>query len=184
MTDQNIPAEAGREGTSPEEPEALREQIEQTREELSEAVEALAAKADVKGTAQARVAQLQARARTKAAQLAELAQADTSPAAQVSRQRAVSGLAVVAAVVALVLVRRRSAQEVAVRRVIWGAVPATAALRAARRGGHARKKQGSTFPTPASRLRLGPGNVIGRMRRRGQSWQQGSLRRTRPGARR
>jgi hypothetical protein len=52
-------------GRTPEE-EALTEEIERTREQLGETVEALASKADVKGRAQRRVAEVKENLRGKA----------------------------------------------------------------------------------------------------------------------
>jgi hypothetical protein len=47
-------------------PEEIQREIEQTREQLGQTVEELAAKADVKTRAQAKVADVKARARVKA----------------------------------------------------------------------------------------------------------------------
>jgi chromosome segregation ATPase len=49
--------------THPRGPEEIREEIEQTREELGETVEALAAKTDVKAQARSRIEELKRRAR-------------------------------------------------------------------------------------------------------------------------
>jgi alanyl-tRNA synthetase len=52
----------------PEDEQELREEIEQTRQQLGQTVEQLAAKADAKGRAQAKAAQLTGRVKAKAAQ--------------------------------------------------------------------------------------------------------------------
>ena len=54
--------------TSPDDQQELEKEIEQTRERLGETVEALAAKVDVKARAQAKVGQLTARLKGKAAE--------------------------------------------------------------------------------------------------------------------
>ena len=53
----------------PDDPELLKEQIEQTREQLGETVEQLAAKANVKARAQDTVADLRQRAKDKTSQV-------------------------------------------------------------------------------------------------------------------
>jgi hypothetical protein len=50
-------------------PEEIQREIEQTRERLGQTVEELAAKADVKARAQAKVADAKARARARAAEV-------------------------------------------------------------------------------------------------------------------
>jgi hypothetical protein len=68
------PADARQDGSASDaprpsdDPRALREEIERTREQLGATVEALAAKADVKAQAQQKVSQLTERLTTKAAQ--------------------------------------------------------------------------------------------------------------------
>jgi Protein of unknown function (DUF3618) len=57
--------ESESESAPPDEPEVLREEIAETREELGDTVEALAAKADVKGQAQAKVDERKALAQAK-----------------------------------------------------------------------------------------------------------------------
>ena len=61
--------EAVPEGTVPGDEQQLREEIEQTREQLGETVEQLAAKADVKGRARAKVAGLTGRVKASTAQV-------------------------------------------------------------------------------------------------------------------
>jgi hypothetical protein len=61
------PAEAGPEGTVPENEQELRQEIEQTRERLGDTVELLVAKTDIKGRAQAKVAGLAGRVKDKSA---------------------------------------------------------------------------------------------------------------------
>lgn len=70
---------------SPKDPQELRLQIDQTREQLGETVEALAAKADVKARAQGKVSQLLARLKTKTAHARQQA---TAQAGRVQRQLA------------------------------------------------------------------------------------------------
>jgi MYXO-CTERM domain-containing protein len=50
-------------------PEELREQIEQTRAELADTVQALAGKADIKGRAKAQASELTAQAKVQASEL-------------------------------------------------------------------------------------------------------------------
>ena len=51
-------------GTAPTDPDAIRDEIERTRENLAETVDALHAKLDVKGQARARLARAKERATT------------------------------------------------------------------------------------------------------------------------
>jgi hypothetical protein len=60
------PGEARSGAGAPDDPEELREQIEQTRAELGDTVEALAAKADVKARAKGKVTEVAGRARQTA----------------------------------------------------------------------------------------------------------------------
>ena len=84
---------------SPEDPEkaiaAARAQVEQTREELGETVEALAYKADVKGRAHEKADEVKARAedaaeqvRAKVAPTAEQLRAKVAPATEQVRSKA------------------------------------------------------------------------------------------------
>lgn len=74
--EESAPSPAGtrHDGTSgdapkaPDDPQALREEIERTREQLGATVEALAAKADVKAQAQQKLSQLTGRLKTAATQ--------------------------------------------------------------------------------------------------------------------
>ena len=52
-------------------PEEIQQEIEQTRERLGQTVEELAAKADVKARAQAKVTDVKARARVRTAEVSE-----------------------------------------------------------------------------------------------------------------
>jgi hypothetical protein len=61
------PADAGPGGTVPENEQELRQEIEQTREQLGDTVELLVAKTDIKGRAQAKVAGLAERVKGKSA---------------------------------------------------------------------------------------------------------------------
>ncbi len=51
-------------GTAPTDPDAIREEIERTREDLAQTVDALHAKLDVKGQAKAKVARVRQQATT------------------------------------------------------------------------------------------------------------------------
>jgi hypothetical protein len=66
-------------GTSapPNDPQELKQQIEYTREQLGETVEALAAKADVKAQARAKASEVSGRLKSKAAQARQQAAAKT-----------------------------------------------------------------------------------------------------------
>jgi hypothetical protein len=94
-------------GRPPSDPDQLREEIEETRQELGDTVEALAGKADVKAQAQAKVAQTEEQVRAAPqqakARLGDLGhQAKERPAPA----GAIAG-AVLAAMVLLWLIRRR-----------------------------------------------------------------------------
>ena len=60
----STPSDIHTNGTSPDDPEAIRADIERTRENLAETVDLLHAKLDVKSQAKARIAQLRAQATT------------------------------------------------------------------------------------------------------------------------
>jgi ElaB/YqjD/DUF883 family membrane-anchored ribosome-binding protein len=62
MTDETV---NGADATEPKSPEQLRADIEQTREQLGDTVEALAEKTDVKGQAKSRIAAVKDAAQTK-----------------------------------------------------------------------------------------------------------------------
>ncbi|MFE9928486.1 DUF3618 domain-containing protein [Streptomyces sp. NPDC005533] len=63
-------------------PEELREQVEHTRDELGQTIEALAAKADVKAQAKERTAAVKEQAAEKTALVADQIRAQTQHAAQ------------------------------------------------------------------------------------------------------
>ncbi|MFB7176209.1 DUF3618 domain-containing protein [Streptomyces sp. NPDC056257] len=63
-------------------PEELREQVEHTRDELGQTIEALAAKADVKAQARERTAAVKEQAAEKTALVADQIRAQTQHAAQ------------------------------------------------------------------------------------------------------
>jgi len=65
------PSPGGTEVSTPQDPEALREQIASTREELGDTVEALAHKADVKAQAREQVEQTKAQVSEKVDQTRE-----------------------------------------------------------------------------------------------------------------
>ena len=83
----------------PTDPDQLRGEIAEAREELGETVEALAAKADVKGRAQDKVDEQRAQARAKLNEVTEQVKTKPAPVAAV-----VGG---VGALLLLVLLRRR-----------------------------------------------------------------------------
>jgi hypothetical protein len=83
----------------PTDPDQLRGEIAEAREELGETVEALAAKADVKGRAKDNVYEQKARARAKLNEVTEQVKEKPAPVA------AVAGI--VGALLLLVLLRRR-----------------------------------------------------------------------------
>ena len=99
------------------EPEAIRADIEETRAELGETVEALAQKTDVKGRAEDRITGIKQDARAKAGQLKQRATAATPESARNSGGQVVEkaranplALAGAAAVVLAFLLGRRSAR--------------------------------------------------------------------------
>ena len=67
--------------TSPDNQQELEKEIEQTREQLGETVEALVAKVDVKARAQQKLGQLTARLKGKATEAGEQIKKDPVPAA-------------------------------------------------------------------------------------------------------
>ena len=67
--------------TSPNDQQELEKEIEQTREQLGETVEALVAKVDVKARAQQKLGQLTARLKGKATEAGEQIKKDPVPAA-------------------------------------------------------------------------------------------------------
>lgn len=73
MTAGEPPAEPAAAQGPPDDPELLMQQIEQTREQLGETVDQLAAKVDVKSRARDKVAQLTGRAKSSTAQAREQA---------------------------------------------------------------------------------------------------------------
>jgi cobalamin biosynthesis protein CobT len=83
----------------PTDPDQLRGEIAEAREELGETVEALAAKADVKGRAQDKTYEQKARARAKLNEVTEQVKEKPAPVAAV--------VGIVGALLLLVLLRRR-----------------------------------------------------------------------------
>jgi len=71
-------------------PEEIRADIEQTREEVGDTVEQLAAKTDVKAQAQDRVAEIKGNVRQKADELKAKASSTTPQSAQQGGQQVVS----------------------------------------------------------------------------------------------
>ena len=98
-----------------DDPEAIRADIERTRSQLGNSVEALAAKADVKARAQQRLAGAKHRARHAAQNAGERAKATAQQTGQTVRQRPapIAGIlaAVAAAAGAVFLGRRRRAAK-------------------------------------------------------------------------
>jgi Protein of unknown function (DUF3618) len=74
-----VPGQASTGSGAPDDPEQLKAEIEQTREQLGDTVDQLTAKADVKGRAQAKAADLtdRAKAKTSQARLQAAVQADS-----------------------------------------------------------------------------------------------------------
>ena len=68
-------SQAGAAPTTPDDPQELERKIERTREQLGQTVELLAAKADVKGRAQAKATELSERIKSKAGQVRQKAAA-------------------------------------------------------------------------------------------------------------
>ena len=68
-------SQAGAAPTAPDDPQELEREIERTREQLGQTVELLAAKADVKGRAQAKATELSGRIKYKAGQVRQKAAA-------------------------------------------------------------------------------------------------------------
>ena len=101
----------------PESPEAIRADIEETRAELGDTVEALAAKTDVKGRAEDRVEGIKQDARAKAEQVKEKVTSVTPETARESGGQVVAKaranplpLAGAAVVVLAFVIGRRSAR--------------------------------------------------------------------------
>jgi ElaB/YqjD/DUF883 family membrane-anchored ribosome-binding protein len=105
-------------GTPPppsDDPDAIRADIERTREQLGDSVEALAAKTDVKAQARQRLAATKDRARHAAQDAGGRAKVTAQQAGQTVRQRPAPILGVLAAIAAaigaVVLGRRRRAAK-------------------------------------------------------------------------
>ncbi|MET9319443.1 DUF3618 domain-containing protein [Streptomyces sp. NPDC003038] len=87
-------------------PEQLREQIEHTRAELTQAVEALAAKVDVTARAQEKTAAVKEQAGEKAVQVTAQVREMAAKAATTARANRTPLLAAGIALVAFLLIRR------------------------------------------------------------------------------
>ena len=109
------PSTAGGGAPPSDDPDAIRADIERTRDELGDSVEALAAKADVKARAQQKLAEAKGRARHAAQDVSVRAKATAQQAGGTVRQRPgpTAGIlaAVASAVGAALLVRRRRAAK-------------------------------------------------------------------------
>jgi Protein of unknown function (DUF3618) len=93
-------------GGPPDDPEELKQEIERTREQLGETVEALAAKADVKAQAQAKAGQVAERLKSRAAQARRQAAATTTGQLQGRERRVQLVVAAGAVVLAWLLITR------------------------------------------------------------------------------
>ncbi len=93
-------------GKPPTEPEALRREIEQTRAELGETVEALAAKADVKARAQDAVDDVKERARGAVDSVAYQVGKQREKVAELPAPVRAAIAAAVVGLLALVIIRR------------------------------------------------------------------------------
>jgi hypothetical protein len=93
-------------GKPPTEPEALRREIEQTRAELGETVEALAAKADVKARAQEAVDDVKERVHGAVDTVAYQVGKQREKVAKLSPPARAAIVAVAAGLVALLIIRR------------------------------------------------------------------------------
>ena len=98
-------------------PEEIRADIEQTREEVGDTVEALAAKTDVKAQARERVEEVKANLRAKADEMKTKAQSSTPQSAQQGGRQVVTKvrenpapLALAGAVLVAFLIGRRTAR--------------------------------------------------------------------------
>jgi hypothetical protein len=98
--------------------EEIRADIEQTREEVGETVEALAAKSDVKAQARQRIDEVKGNARAKVDEVKTKAQSSTPASAQQGGQQVVAKvrenpapLALGAAVLVAFLIGRRTARS-------------------------------------------------------------------------
>jgi ElaB/YqjD/DUF883 family membrane-anchored ribosome-binding protein len=87
MSDTDTPTPTPDRDRSPEE---IRADIEETREEVGDTVEALAAKTDVKGQAQQRIADVKQNLHDKREELTAKAKSSSPPAAQQGGQKLVA----------------------------------------------------------------------------------------------
>ena len=142
----------------PDDERELRQQIEQTREQLGETVEQLAAKADVKGRMRAKAAQLTGQAKSTAAQ-ARVQAADR--AAGVRRQA--TGKPAVACQKAAALAGKGAGQLRARAAPVWQAMPEPVREVVSKGASTAKQRR---VPLAAALLALGAGFVAFRWRRR------------------
>jgi uncharacterized protein (TIGR03382 family) len=116
------PADPAEAGSTSSDPAAVRRDIEEVRGELTNTVDALAAKADVKSRAQDKVQELKARsthkardvraqAMAKAPQLTKTAQQKVQQAQRVVQGKPGAAVGAALAVLALLIRRRRRKQE-------------------------------------------------------------------------
>ena len=99
MSDQDTAADAA---VTPNDPEAIREEINRTREEMGETLDALGAKLDVKGQAKAKADQAKMQAQT----LVNRAKEQVLDAYRRQPAAVIAGAGAVLAIVAGLLVRR------------------------------------------------------------------------------
>jgi hypothetical protein len=81
-----VSAPAGDSAQETRSPEEIRADIAETREEVGDTVEALAAKSDVKAQAQARMDEIKGNVRAKADQVRAKAQSSTPESARIPRR--------------------------------------------------------------------------------------------------
>ena len=93
------------------EPEVLKQEIEQTRTELGDTVEALAAKADVKARMRDKADQLKEQGRARRTQAVQKWQSSRSWAASHWSALAAGGLGMIVPIAAVVMSRRRSSMR-------------------------------------------------------------------------
>lgn len=101
--------QAKAEQTSPDDPQHLKQEIERTRESLSETVQQLAAKTDVKAIGSAKTAELTGRVRASLEPMRRVVAKGTGTAREYRASLALAGLSVVLGSVAAWLWRRPQA---------------------------------------------------------------------------
>jgi hypothetical protein len=151
-------AQVSGESAVPDDERELRQEIEQTREQLGETVEQLAAKADVKGRMRAKAAQLTGQAKSKAAQTRVKA---ADRAAGVRRQA--TGKPAVAYQKAAAVAGKGTGQLRARAAPVWQAIPEPVREVVSKGASTAKQRR---VPLAATLLALGAGFVAFRWWRR------------------